>query len=71
VHYNKQRALSRYKLSPSLVLHAQHIELTKRQCLQIRLWILKFENLFICHLWDNSNTRWECSRLSRNEKRKR
>ena len=33
----------------------------------IRLWILKFENLFICHLWRNSNTRRECNRLDRNE----
>jgi len=31
------------------------------------LWILKFENLLICYLWPNSNTRWECSRLGRNE----
>jgi len=23
----------------------------KRQLLQIRLWILKLENLVICHLW--------------------
>jgi len=31
------------------------------------LWILKFENLFIRHLWHDGNARWECSRLSRNE----
>jgi len=28
---------------------------------------LKFENLFIHHMWRNSNARWECSRLGRNE----
>jgi len=24
------------------------------------VWILKFENLLIHHLWRNSNARWEC-----------
>jgi len=33
----------------------------------ICLWILKFENLFMRHLWGNSNARRECSRLGRNE----
>jgi len=28
---------------------------------------LELENLFISHLWRNSNTWWECSRLGRNE----
>jgi len=32
-----------------------------------RLWILKFDKLFIRHLWRNSNARRECSRLGRNE----
>jgi len=34
---------------------------------KIRLWIQKFEKLFIRHLWHNSksNARWECSRLGR------
>jgi len=33
----------------------------------ICLWILKFEKLFIRHLWRNSNTWGECSKLVRNE----
>jgi len=30
-------------------------------------WILKFENLFMRHLWRNSNAQRECSRLGRNK----
>ena len=37
------------------------------QWLWICLWIFKFENLFIHHLWCNSNTWRECSRLGRNK----
>ena len=39
----------------------------QKQWLRIRLWvwILKFENLFICHLWRNSNARQVCNRLGR------
>jgi len=33
----------------------------------MRLWILKFENLFIRLLWRNSKARRECSRFGRNE----
>jgi len=33
----------------------------------MHLWILKFENLFIHHLWRSSSyARRECSRLGRN-----
>jgi len=31
------------------------------------VWILKFENLFIRHLWRNSNEQRDCSTLGRNE----
>jgi len=41
---------------------------TTWQWLRICLWILKFENLFICHLWHNSNVRREYSRLGRKDK---
>jgi len=48
------------------IIQNMHL-VVKRQWLQICLWILKFENLFICHLWRNSNARGECSRHGRNE----